>query len=594
MRILQVVHDFLPNHVAGVEIYADTLSRGLAADHIVAILYSEVVAEAPNYSVHRARRGKVVTFELVNNHEFNHFEETYINRQVDQRVKEVLDGFRPDVIHVQHLLNLSINLVSEAHRRGIPVVMTLHDHWISCARGGQRFHRKLDRCDVLDPSRCGACTANMHGLNHEENDLSRRLAKLANNSGLSLADRQPDEVETVGPSYVYQDQYMFDGEALPTWVAHPPSQLFFRARVKEGATFTAAVAMHPNTFECEGGGVRFAVAVNGEERFSRVVDPKRLLEDRVPLPVSVPLGEGKIDLELRTEAVPSDDSAFCTAGWIEPYIHNLDAREAASSVALRRLTRGALSLASWPQSYAQRRRIGRRWAAMRKMADQIDLMIAPSRYLREEFIRFGIDAKKIKYSDYGFDVDGFQPRTDLPDYARRFAFVGSLVKHKGLHILLEAFRALPPEAELRVYGSLDYDKGYVARLRAEANHPGVQFMGGVPNGQIPEILAEVDCLVVPSIWTENSPLTIHEAFLAGVPVVASRLGGNVGLLDEGGGLLYEADDPEDLAIQLRRLHDEEGLLVELAEGIPEVKAMDDHIEEMLGIYRKLLDQCPRG
>jgi glycosyltransferase involved in cell wall biosynthesis len=98
----------------------------------------------------------------------------------------------------------------------------------------------------------------------------------------------------------------------------------------------------------------------------------------------------------------------------------------------------------------------------------------------------------------------------------------------------------------------------------------------------------VDGLVVPSIWQENSPLTVHEAFLAGVPVVASRLGGHAELLAGGGGLLYEADDPSDLAAKLRRLYDEPGLARRLAETAPPVKTLQDHAVELHDFYDRLL------
>jgi glycosyltransferase involved in cell wall biosynthesis len=105
---------------------------------------------------------------------------------------------------------------------------------------------------------------------------------------------------------------------------------------------------------------------------------------------------------------------------------------------------------------------------------------------------------------------------------------------------------------------------------------------------VPEFLHSVDCLVVPSIWQENSPLTIHEAFMAGVPVVASRMGGHVELLAEGGGLLYEADDASALHVLLRRLCDERGLARSLTASAPPVKSMPDHVAELLSFYGKLL------
>ncbi len=581
MRILQVVHDFLPNHLAGVEIYTDVVSRQLAADHTVAILYSEVVPEAENYSLRRGLHGQIETYELVNNHCFSDFAETYAHPEIDRRVREVLDEFRPDVIHIQHLLNLSLNLVAEARRRGIATIMTLHDHWLTCANGGQRFHRRLGRCENLDAARCGPCIAKLHGLQRQN---GRFLSGLALKKGhrVALAERQPDDIEAPDAGYVYQDHYSLDGEMKATWVAHPPARLIFRVRAGEPGALVSAVAMHPNTFDQAGGGVRFTVAVDGEDHWSRVLDPKRRSEDRTPARLRLALEPGDLEIELRTEAVPSADSAFCTAGWIDPRLELAEA-----SGARRRLADSSLRLIAWPERLAARRRVRRRWQAVRRMARQIDLFVAPSRYLRDEFIRFGFDPRQVIYSDYGFVTSGYQPRDTLPEFGRRFMFVGSLVKHKGPHVLLEAFRALPADATLDVCGSFDYAPSYSAELREQCEHPGVRFLQQVPNERIPELLAETDCLVVPSIWTENSPLTIHEAFLSGVPVIASRLGGHVDLLADGGGLLYDGDDPEDLARQLLRVYREPGLLRQLAQEIPEVKPIDRHTDELVGLYRSL-------
>jgi glycosyltransferase involved in cell wall biosynthesis len=584
MRILQVIHDFLPRHLAGVEIYTDRLSRRLAAAHEVAILYSEAVPGAENYSLRRGRHGPVATFELVNNHIFRRFEETYANPSIDRRLREVLDEFRPHVVHVQHLLNLSLNLVAEARRRGIPVLMTLHDHWLACANGGQRFHRRLGRCETLDPSRCGPCVETIRGFDPEDRGgLLDRLSELGEAGCTYLTERHPDQQQASSPSYIYRDRYALDGDMLPTWVEHPPARMTFRIKNRGSSIFRAAVSMHPNTFAQPGGGVRFTVLVDGEQRFSKVLDPKRRREDRIPHSLRVPIAEPAFELELVTEAVPADDASHCTAGWIHPRLEL--AANGDRAVAPR--------LVTWPKRFSQRRRVERRWQAVRKMIGQVDYFLAPSRYLVDEFVRFGLDPRRIAYSDNGFVTDGFECRADLPETARVFAFVGSLVQHKGLHVLVEAFESLPEDAELRVCGALDYDLFYTNQIRNRRRHAGIRFLGSLPNEQIPGLLAEVDCLVVPSIWAENSPLTIHEAFLAGVPVIASRLGGHQDLLADGGGLLYDPDDPGDLARSLLRVIEEPGLLRRLAASIPAVKTMDDHVEELVGHYRRLISERPR-
>jgi glycosyltransferase involved in cell wall biosynthesis len=278
---------------------------------------------------------------------------------------------------------------------------------------------------------------------------------------------------------------------------------------------------------------------------------------------------------------------FCTGGWIDPrVIPSRGSVAPAGSAVLRPLERIARFATRLPAS-VQARRIQRRWDHVRRLSSAIDLFISPSSYLREEFIRFGFPPERVQYCDYGFTTTGFSKRADLPTHARRFAFIGSLVPHKGVHVLLRAFASMPEDARLDVCGSPDSDPSYSQSLQQAARHPGIRFMGGLSPERVAGFLQTVDCQVVPSIWNENSPLTIHEAFLSGVPVVASRMGGSSGLLAEGGGLLYDADDPADLQRQLMRLYEEPNLMRRLAATAPAVKTMDDHVAELVPIYERL-------
>ncbi|MCK7581191.1 MAG: glycosyltransferase [Chromatiales bacterium] len=137
----------------------------------------------------------------------------------------------------------------------------------------------------------------------------------------------------------------------------------------------------------------------------------------------------------------------------------------------------------------------------------------------------------------------------------RIGFVGTLVWHKGLHVLLEAARELPAGAyEIEVWGALDTFPDYTASLRAMARGLPVRFCGAFHNGQGADVYSRFDLLVVPSLWPENSPLVIHEAFMAGVPVVAARIGGIPELVTDGvNGVLYDPASPAALADALRGL-----------------------------------------
>jgi glycosyltransferase involved in cell wall biosynthesis len=590
MRILQVLHDFLPQHVAGVEIYTDELARALAERHVVALLFSEVDQREANYALRRRSHAGMPAYEIVNNHRYASFDETYRHAAIDRALGNVLDEFRPDVIHIQHLLNLSFGLIAEAKRRGIPMLMTLHDHWLACANGGQRFQRDVGRCEELDAARCGACTAHLHGVAlGARRLLHRALARGAEpERELALCEIEPAAIETPDPRFVYRDHYALRDAARPTWVAHPPARLRFALALDAPGELCGAVALHPSTYDESGGGVRFRASVDGRVEFDATLDPKRRSEDRRALELRVPLGAGRVELVLETEASPGDTNEFCTAGWIDLRVAARSGRVRsqlhARAERWKTLGRGVAQRVS---QRAQTQRVLQRWDEVRALFDQIHLFVSPSRYLRDEFVRFGLPESRVIFCDHGFAGEGFERRSDLPELARSFCFIGSPVPHKGLHVLLEAFDGMPPDARLDVFGSLHYDPAYAESLQRRARHPGVRLAGSLCHDEVPKLLAGVDALVIPSIWHENSPLTLREAFLAGVPVVASRLGGHTELLEQGGGLLYDADDPIALRRALLRLYGEPGLCRKLADSAPPVKTLADHVAELEAIYREL-------
>ena len=174
----------------------------------------------------------------------------------------------------------------------------------------------------------------------------------------------------------------------------------------------------------------------------------------------------------------------------------------------------------------------------------------------------------------------------------RIGYVGTLVWHKGVHVLLDAVRALPSKAyELKIFGNPDVFPAYAAELRASAGDLPVQFMGAFDRERVAEVYAQIDLLVVPSLWLENSPLVIHEAFMAGVPVVGARIGGIADLIDEGRtGLLYDPASPIELCAAIgglienpRRLHEMAGFA-----RMVRVKTIGEDAQEWERTYEDVL------
>ena len=144
---------------------------------------------------------------------------------------------------------------------------------------------------------------------------------------------------------------------------------------------------------------------------------------------------------------------------------------------------------------------------------------------------------------------------------------------KGPAVLLEAFNRLPRgAASLTLYGphaAYHGDESYRARLESFLSNPDVRLAGQVGHRSAPQALSEIDVLVVPSIWPENSPLVIREAFLAGVPVVASRIGGIPEIVEDGvNGFLFGPGDVPDLHRLMLRLIETPSLLAGLSGNCP--------------------------
>jgi len=231
----------------------------------------------------------------------------------------------------------------------------------------------------------------------------------------------------------------------------------------------------------------------------------------------------------------------------------------------------------------------RRW--MKRTLAQVDVLIAPTANTARLLAATGLKPAEMSECAFGLEDHALQP---LPVEKRgavlRVGYVGTFRQSKGVHVLLEAMRQLPPDnIQLAVYGRPGHFPEYDGRLRElAAGLENVAFRGTFPNEKLPEVFAGFDVLVIPSLWHENSPLVLLSAFALKTPVVASRVGSLAELVHHGkNGLLFTMGDAGSLAKQLRMLIGDPELIERLRAGMPAVKTMDQNAEEMLAIYGRL-------
>jgi glycosyltransferase involved in cell wall biosynthesis len=222
-----------------------------------------------------------------------------------------------------------------------------------------------------------------------------------------------------------------------------------------------------------------------------------------------------------------------------------------------------------------------------------DCRITASSFVRNVFIANGVKAP-IMVRPYGHDLSWLNNYSGKSSSkVIRFGFIGQIVSSKGIHILLKAtqsiFKNHKKAFKVVIYGDLHKDADYSAKLQAiSENMDNVQFLGTYLHENSAEIFANIDVLVVPSLWYDF-PLVIYEAFATKTPVIATNLGGMAEAVQHGSnGLLFVRGDVPDLARQLKRIVNEPELLEQLRSGIPAVKSIDEEIEELEQLYCQLL------
>lgn len=190
-------------------------------------------------------------------------------------------------------------------------------------------------------------------------------------------------------------------------------------------------------------------------------------------------------------------------------------------------------------------------AANRRLFASPQGIISPSRWLLDEHLSRGF----FKHSQTTFLPNPVSPsfkplkgeRLRGKDF--RFLYVGQVEEHKGIIFLIENFKFFLDNVgggELTIVGG----GSRLEKIRQLADRPEIKLLGRQDREEVRYLMNQADCLIVPSLCYENSPSVIYEAFSAGLPVMASSLGGTRELLENGCGVLFRPADKEDFLEKL--------------------------------------------
>lgn len=195
---------------------------------------------------------------------------------------------------------------------------------------------------------------------------------------------------------------------------------------------------------------------------------------------------------------------------------------------------------------------------------QADAVTVPSEFARRSFIEMGVPAEKVHKIPYGVNLDRFHPIAEPAKDRFEILFVGSVGLRKGVPYLMQAFAQLRhPNKRLRIIGGLSREmRPILARLPAE----NVEFVGHVPQDQLPAIMSSSHVMVLPSI-EEGLALVQAQALACGCPLISSTNTGGEDLITDGfEGFIVPIRSAAAITARLQELAEDPGLQQRMSEA----------------------------
>lgn len=232
---------------------------------------------------------------------------------------------------------------------------------------------------------------------------------------------------------------------------------------------------------------------------------------------------------------------------------------------------------------------------MRDVFQDFDRILTPSAFARDRYLAAGWPAGQFEVMPNGLLPAPQAPHRAAPDGRRdRFGFFGHLNRFKGGLVVLGAARQLHAARvphRLTLHGSAAYQSdSFMTSLKSElAATPTATWPGPYTANELPGLMAQVDWVVMPSIWWENAPLVIQEAFLHRRPVICGGIGGMAEMVRDGiDGLHAPVNDPAGLAQVMRQAIETEGLWDRLVARIQPPPTIAEVARRHLKLYQDAL------
>lgn len=218
----------------------------------------------------------------------------------------------------------------------------------------------------------------------------------------------------------------------------------------------------------------------------------------------------------------------------------------------------------------------------------VDLFIAPSLFMRDKLVEFGIDPKKITNLPYFVDTDAYTPIYGNGDYILYF---GRLSAEKGLSFLIDVMCRLP-KLKLLIAGRGNEEQTLKIKIE-KLGLQNIRFVGFKDGNELKSLIRNARFTVLPSLWYDVSPISILEANACGKPMVASDIGGIPELVkNDQTGLLFKPGNIENCTEKILKLWNNPILCSKLGMNAREFVVKNfgskDHYDKLMDIYKKVI------
>jgi len=218
----------------------------------------------------------------------------------------------------------------------------------------------------------------------------------------------------------------------------------------------------------------------------------------------------------------------------------------------------------------------------------IDYFIAPSLFMKNKLLEYGLPKEKIIHLPHFIDASGYKPNYSFGDYLLYF---GRLSPEKGLEVLIGAMRSLPKiKLKIAGRGNIDYEEKLKALSSKLKN---IEFVGFQDGDKLKKLIANSRFTILPSVWYENEPMSILESFASGKTVIASNIGGIPEIVKDGyNGFLFKPGNVEDCREKIIKLWDNPLLCQRLDKNarnyVEKNFGQEEHYRKLMRIYRRAI------